>query len=105
MSVRRPELAQPQLFPASAPGGLPLPAGAPPARYRRHSWASSGYLAQRLLQFKDNMKVSGLPCSQYTVMSPTCVSNKVVLLTAVTHFLDCRGELQHRGSLLVLAMC
>ena len=58
VSIRRPELLEPALFPASAAGGLPISAGTPPNnRTRRRSWASSDYLADRLNYFSKYMKV------------------------------------------------
>ena len=58
VSICRPELLEPHLFPASAPGGLPSSAGGTPSnKVRRRSWASSDYLAQRLQQFSGYLKV------------------------------------------------
>ena len=51
VSIRRPELLEPDLFPASAAGGLPISAGTPHNKTRRRSWASSDYLADRLNYF------------------------------------------------------
>lgn len=59
VSICRPELLEPELFPASAAGGLPISAGATsPKKLRRRSWASSDYLADRLQYFSKYMKVS-----------------------------------------------
>ena len=58
MSICRPELLEPDLFPASAPGGLPISAGAGTVeKVRRRSWASSDYLAERLQHFSTYLKV------------------------------------------------
>lgn len=59
MTICRPELLEPHLFPASAPGGLPISAAAaaPDKKTRRRSWASSDYLAERLQHFSTYMKV------------------------------------------------
>ena len=53
-------MLEPHLFPASAPGGLPISAAAaaPHKKVRRRSWASSDYLADRLQHFSTYMKVS-----------------------------------------------
>ncbi|KAL0020544.1 hypothetical protein WJX77_000174 [Trebouxia sp. C0004] len=57
VSICRPELLEPHLFPASAPGGLPITAGGHPSRKaKRRSWASSEYLAQRLEKFSGYLK-------------------------------------------------
>ncbi|DBA87184.1 TPA: hypothetical protein ACH3X2_005188 [Trebouxia sp. C0005] len=57
VSICRPELLEPHLFPASAPGGLPITAAGDPSRkVRRRSWASSEYLAQRLEKFSGYLK-------------------------------------------------
>ena len=59
VSICRPELLAPDLFPASAPGGLPITAGGDPSRKaRRRSWANSEYLAQQLERFSGYLKVS-----------------------------------------------
>ncbi len=59
VSICRPELLEPHLFPASAPGGLPITAGRDPSRKaRRRSWASSEYLARQLDKFSGYLKVS-----------------------------------------------
>ena len=59
VSICRPELLEPELFPASAAGGLPISAGgSSPNKTRRRSWASSDYLADRLQYFSKYMKVS-----------------------------------------------
>ena len=52
-------MLEPHLFPASAPGGLPISAAAaaPDKKGRRRSWASSDYLAERLQHFSTYMKV------------------------------------------------
>lgn len=64
VSICRPELLEPHLFPASAPGGLPITAGGDPSRkVRRRSWASSEYLAQRLHKFSAYLKVSQMHVS------------------------------------------
>ena len=64
VSICRPELLEPHLFPASAPGGLPITAAGDPSRkVRRRSWASSEYLAQRLEKFSGYLKVSHMHVS------------------------------------------
>ena len=52
-------MLEPHLFPASAPGGLPISADAAATdkKVRRRSWASSDYLAERLQHFSTYMKV------------------------------------------------
>lgn len=53
-------MLEPHLFPASAPGGLPISAAAaaPANRVRRRSRASSQYLAERLQHFSTYLKVN-----------------------------------------------
>ncbi|KAL3150171.1 hypothetical protein ABBQ32_000033 [Trebouxia sp. C0010 RCD-2024] len=98
VTICRPELLEPHLFPASAPGGLPISAAAGTAqRVRRRSWASSDYLAERLQHFSTYLKEvqphqAEAVAVQGRTVQPACLSPHITLEDLVASLRLEQGE-------------